>query len=125
MTQWLPHDGGPCPVAPDTMVEIRNPDYPLTIGTARAAFAPWQHGFEYRIITPAPDPRDAEIARLTAEVERLRALDDAVRAYKAASDAEMILPTDRGGHSGPKGKAIAETLRCKCLMFLALRKETP
>jgi len=54
-----------------------------------------------------------------AEIARLRGLVESVDAYRVASKAEMILPADRGGMSGPKGQAVAETLRRKGAMFAA------
>jgi hypothetical protein len=68
---WLSHDGGAMPVAPDTMVECRGryaaPDHAvvwMTIPARAGDVRDWSNVAEYRIITPAPDPRDAEIARV-------------------------------------------------------------
>ena len=59
----------------------------------------------------------AEILRLTARVAALDTLVQAVDEYHNASLAELAMPTDRGGSSGPKGKAIHETLAAKGRMF--------
>lgn len=75
MTPWLPHDGGPMPVAADTMVKARGKYLSREAGEMRSAepayVLAWDVVTEYRIITPPPvDPRDAEIARLKAALER-------------------------------------------------------
>lgn len=43
MTDWIPHDGGPCPVAPETMVELRFRTGEEHISEPRAGMWMWQH----------------------------------------------------------------------------------
>jgi len=40
---WIEHDGGKCPVAPDTIVETRARDGHTSTGPASNAATLWQH----------------------------------------------------------------------------------
>jgi len=46
---WIPHDGGPCPVAPDTFVEVDLGD--VTLDPNRASEFEWHKVQEYRVIS--------------------------------------------------------------------------
>jgi len=79
MSDWKKHNGGPCPVPPDTMVEVR-----LLGGSVFSGFAKefvWRHDgdngdiTEYRLIEPAKEEAVQEVVSKTeipTYEERLR-----------------------------------------------------
>ena len=101
----IPHNGGPCPVDPETMVEIE-----LRCGEVnqdRAFSYVWQHLtiedadydiIAYRVITPSPDWKAiaGELAEAIEAYENatprhdwFRALDDALAAYTQAMEQDQ------------------------------------
>jgi hypothetical protein len=62
------------------------------------------------------------IAHLTARVAELEAR---AGAMFAAQDAYLILPTDRGGPTGPKGTASYKFMQAMAELRAALAKEEP
>ena len=53
---WLPHNGGPCPVADDVYltIQLRNGD----VGVNVARYVNWKHyGERYDIIAYKPEPK--------------------------------------------------------------------
>jgi len=52
---WVKHDGGPCPVPPETMVEVQS-TIGLTPPAMRADYWQWSAMKRYRIIAPAHAP---------------------------------------------------------------------
>lgn len=61
MTEWIKHDGGPCPVHPETVVSVRsNTGWEEGKNIYLAGFLPWAFmtenaGFEFSIIRAHPD----------------------------------------------------------------------
>lgn len=55
---WIKHDGGPMPVAPETMIRIRERDRFTSTWTVSASYAPWnRRDIEYLILaTPEAAP---------------------------------------------------------------------
>ncbi len=56
MTDWTPHNGGPCPVDPETMVEVLKPDGSQSIRPAGGH--KWSAVGAYRIVQPEPNWRE-------------------------------------------------------------------
>jgi hypothetical protein len=47
--EWIKHDGGPCPVPPETWVQIKNKDGMLLDPAYQADFWAWDDVSAYRI----------------------------------------------------------------------------
>ena len=66
MTDWLPHDGGPCPVGPDEVVEVRG----IFTGKKWIARgdqgASWRHVSHYRLVNPPAEVGEDELEAVIA-----------------------------------------------------------
>lgn len=71
MTDWIPHNGGPCPVSANTMVDLKwftGTDFNEQVSTHRAGEfnARWRDGciVAYRISKPTLEDRVAALEKI-------------------------------------------------------------
>lgn len=63
MSDWIKHDGGPCPVDPETMVLVRTvagPAYPVRRADLVGG---WRYVTEFQIVDPTPSAPPVLMAR--------------------------------------------------------------
>jgi hypothetical protein len=93
---WIDHDGGPCPVPPETWVQIKNKDGMLLDPAYQADFWAWDDVSAYRIFAPvyAHPPADADEAFIRDTAARVLAAMTAHRGfahYNADDDASLAI----------------------------------
>lgn len=102
--EWIKHDGGPCPVPPEALVER---DYGEERGYGPASGATWRKVLRYRFLAPvsATPPADADEAFIRDTAARIMA------ALMGRTDLSHLVPDDFAWCAIAAAEALAAKLK--------------